>query len=374
MPTISTLLNALDARFPFSRAESWDKTGLQIGDSNALVESVFVAYEITDAVLDAAPDCQCLVVYHPLLFRPLENLDFKNHTARLAARILRANQNLVAVHTALDGAAPPHALGDALAASLGLQNTRVLSPSGHEKLVKIGVMTPSHALEKVADAMWSAGAGSLGFYDQASFQTLGTGTFRPREGARPFEGEIGVRSEVEEVRIEVVAPENLWKSVVAALQTAHPYEEVAFDVTPLLNSEKNQDFGPARIGEIESCSLESFAAHVKNALDPPNLRVVRAVNAIENQTKNEIKRVVCTPGAGASFIGAASRAGADVLVCGDIKHHDALQARALGISLLDVTHAATERATIPLMAHALEALPGLQVRRGTWENPIESLG
>ncbi|PQV63259.1 dinuclear metal center protein, YbgI/SA1388 family [Abditibacterium utsteinense] len=366
MPTIKTLLNALDARFPFSHAESWDKTGLQIGDANSSVDSVFVAYEITDAVLDAAQSFDCLVVYHPLLFRPLENLDFKNHTARLAARILTKNQSLIAVHTALDGAAPPNALGDALAASLGLQNVEVLSPSGSEKLVKIGAMVPPDSLQKIADAMWNAGAGKIGFYDQASFQTEGKGTFRPLDGARPFEGEIGARSEVAEVRLEVIAPESGWKNVVAALQEAHPYEEVAFDVTLLLNSTKNEEFGPARIGEIPACGLKDFAARVQSALSPPNLRVV--------STKNEeIRKVVCTPGAGASFIGAAARAGADVLVCGDIKHHDALQARALGLSLVDVTHAATERATIPLMAGVLETVAGLEVRRGEMQNPFEAI-
>ncbi|MBW3637787.1 MAG: Nif3-like dinuclear metal center hexameric protein, partial [Armatimonadetes bacterium] len=106
MPQISALLRALDARFPFARAESWDKTGLQIGDANTEIASVLVAYEITDVILDAAREGECLAVYHPLLFRPLENLDFKNHTARLAARILERKQSLIAVHTALDGASP----------------------------------------------------------------------------------------------------------------------------------------------------------------------------------------------------------------------------------------------------------------------------
>jgi dinuclear metal center YbgI/SA1388 family protein len=362
MPHISALIHALDARFPFSRAESWDKTGLQIGDAQAEIESVFVAYEITDATLDVARDAQCLVVYHPLLFRPLENLDFKNHTARLAGRILSANQHLIAVHTALDGATPPHALGDALASQLGLQNVRVLKPSGTQKLVKIAVFTPVDAVERVSHAMWAAGAGHIGRYDQASFRSPGAGTFRPLEGANPSVGFIGNLEEAQEMRLEMIAPQERWPAVVAALQKAHPYEEVAFDVFPLLNAEDNQKYGPARIGEIEPQSLDEFAVHVQEALQSPNLRLVRA--------KGEIKKVVCCPGAGASFISAAASAGADCLVCGDLKHHEALQARALGLSLIDVTHAATERATIPLMAEALEAVAGLEVRRGALENPF----
>jgi dinuclear metal center YbgI/SA1388 family protein len=362
MLTVHTLLNAIDARFPFSRAEKWDKTGLQIGDKNAEIQSVFVAYEITDAILDAARGFGCLVVYHPLLFRPLENLDFKNHTARLAARILREKQNLIAVHTALDGAAPPHALGDALAASIGMRNVEVLAPSGSEKLVKISTFVPTNHLETVCEAMWLAGAGKIGLYDEASFRTPGVGTFRPLEGANPFEGKIGERAETSEWKIEVVASENRWKSVVAALQNAHPYEEVSFDVIALLNAEDNQKYGPVRIGDVNSQSLDEFATGIQAALNPPNLRLVRA--------KNEVRKVVCCPGAGATYISAAASAGADVLVCGDIKHHDALQARALGISVIDVTHAATERATISLMASVLEEIEGLEVGRGEMENPF----
>lgn len=362
MPTVSDLLQAIDSRFPFSRAESWDKTGLQIGDAGAAVTGVLVAYEVTDAVLDAARPGDCLVVYHPLLFRPLENLDFKNHTARLAGRILSAGQQLIAVHTALDGAPSPHALGDALAQQLDLKNVRVLKPSGRQKLVKIVVFVPHDHLEAVSSALWDAGAGSIGRYDQASFRTDGTGTFRPLEGADPYSGEVGVRSEESETRLEVIAPEEKWPALVTAMKKAHPYEEVAYDVLPMLNSEDNQAYGPARIGEIEPQDLRDFATLVQNALQSPDIRSVHA--------KTEIKRVVCSPGSGASFIAAAARAGADCLVSGDIKHHDALQAQALGLSILDVTHAATERATIPLMAQALAGLEGIEVRLAEMENPF----
>ncbi len=368
MPTISTILRALDARFPFSRAESWDKIGLQIGDARAEIASVLVAYEITDALLDEAHEGDCLVCYHPLLFRPLENLDFKNHSARLAARVLHAGQSVIAVHSALDGAAPPHALGDALAQSLGLKNVRVLKASGHAKLVKIGVQVPAENLESVRAAAWSAGAGKIGqFYDEASFSLSGRGTFRPLDGANPVVGTVGAREEVAEMRLEIVADEARFAAIVAAMKAAHPYQEMAYDVTALLNRDENQGYGPARIGEIEPCDFDAFAARVGVQLVAPNLRLVRA-----RSRENEIKKVVCSPGAGASFIAAAANAGADVLVCGDIKHHDALQARALGLSIVDVTHAATERATIPLLAAALEDLPGLEVRLGAMQNPIEA--
>ena len=127
--TVADVLKAIDISYPLSRAESWDRVGLQIGDANADVHSALIAHEVTDAVLDEAGEHDALVVYHPLLFRPLENLDFKNHTARLAARCLSLGLNVLAIHSALDNAPQPHALGDHLASSLGLQDAGVLRPT-----------------------------------------------------------------------------------------------------------------------------------------------------------------------------------------------------------------------------------------------------
>lgn len=363
MATVGALLKALDASFPFARAESWDKVGLQAGSRGAEVKSVHVAYEITDAVLDEAAGSQAIVCYHPAIFRPLESLDFANPIAGFLGRILSARQNLICVHTALDGANPPRALGDVLARSLGLSNARVIAPSGKQKLVKIAVFVPPANLEAVSAAAWAAGAGKIGLYEEASFSTRGHGTFRPTEGAQPFTGQVGQRETVDEWRLEVLAPADGWRGVLAAIKKAHPYEEVAYDVYALLNEDGNQEYGPARIGDVTEQSLTDFATLVQNLLEPPSIRLVEAGPLVS--------QIACSPGSGASFIDAAARAGADCLVTGDIKHHDALKARALGLSIIDVTHAATERAAVPLMADALEAVEGLRVvRSGVDSNPF----
>jgi dinuclear metal center YbgI/SA1388 family protein len=358
MPTIQQLISAIDAVFPLSRAESWDKTGLQIGDGAAEVRRAVIAHEVTSATLEAARGAGALVVYHPLIFRPLETLDFQNHTARLAGACVAQGLNVIAVHTALDNAPPlavkpPGALGDALARELGLRGVNVLSAAGREALCKIVVFTPPEALEKVSEAMWQTGAGEIGFYDEASFRTRGTGTFRPLPGAEPYSGTMGVREEADEWRLEVIAPEARRESVVAAMMKAHPYEEVAYDVYALKNA--IHPYGAARVGTIDKpLPLEEFAAQVQSRLQAPNVRIVRGA-------KDAISRVACSPGSGASFIDAAVRAGCDALVTGDIKHHDALKAQALGLTVIDATHTATERGAVPLMADVLRGLPGLQV-------------
>ena len=93
---------------------------------------------------------------------------------------------------------------------------------------------PREALDKVRGALFEAGAGRIGKYDHCSWYAAGTGTFLPREGAAPAVGKLGREQRVSELRLETVFPEELQEEVLAALRNAHPYEEPAFDVYPLL--------------------------------------------------------------------------------------------------------------------------------------------
>jgi hypothetical protein len=269
--------------------------------------------------------------------------------------------NIIALHTALDHAPQPHALGDKLAQSLGLQDVRVLQPDGHDALVKIVVFVPDENLRTVQDAMWEAGAGQIGNYDCASFRSSGTGTFRPNEQANPHIGKQGELEQVEEWRLEVIAPQSSQNQIVAAMKAAHPYEEVAYDVIALQN--RGEGYGAARVGTLpQPLSLRDYATLVEQGLQPPSVRLVEG--------KSQVQKIACVPGSGASYITAAVRAGCDCLVTGDIKHHDALQAKASNLSIIDVTHTATERATIGMLAAALEKLDVEVVRSRVETNPF----
>ena len=365
MLSVQTLHDALDARFPFSRAESWDKTGLLVGDFSSPVQRVLVAYEVTDAALDAAQahECEAVVAYHPLIFRPLEKLDFSDRTAQLCARLIREGRHLICVHTALDCASPPNALGDALARRLGLEDAQVWKPSEFQKLVKIVVFVPTQAVEEVCEALWQAGAGRIGNYDQASFGTPGTGTFRPLQGAHPRVGQLEERSVTSETRVEVIAPREKWKPIVEAMKTAHPYEEVAYDVIALENAAANQSFGPLRLQRLDlPTPLKSWIERAKTRLNVSHVRVASP------DEESEFSFVACSPGSGASFISSLPRS--TIFVSGDFKHHDALLARSRGVALIDVTHAATETAAVELMAGALEPLADLEIVRDEMRNPF----
>jgi hypothetical protein len=99
---------------------------------------------------------------------------------------------------------------------------------------KLVVFVPPDALDAVRDAIFAAGAGRIGNYERCSWYTEGTGTFLPGAGSDPVVGERGREERVPELRLEAVFPEERQDDVVSALRGAHPYEEPAFDVMPLL--------------------------------------------------------------------------------------------------------------------------------------------
>lgn len=103
------------------------------------------------------------------------------------------------------------------------------------KQVKIVVFVPKTHTDVVRQAMGNAGAGKIGNYSHCSYSSDGVGRYKPLDGAKPFIGAVGKSEEVAEERIEFVCDKSKVKEVVAAMRKVHPYEEVAFDIYPLLS-------------------------------------------------------------------------------------------------------------------------------------------
>ncbi|MGB9793156.1 MAG: YqfO family protein, partial [Thermacetogeniaceae bacterium] len=191
-----------------------------------------------------------------------------------------------------------------------------------------------------------AGAGWIGKYSECTFQLSGTGTFRPLVGTSPFIGKIGELERVSETRLETIVPESKVDVVVRAMLGSHPYEEVAYDLYPLKNPGKRFGFG--RVGKLpQPMTLGSFAERVKESLGQKAVRVV-------GQLERMVSRVAVCGGSGAALLHQAIRSKADVYVTGDVRHHDALNALAQGIALIDAGHHGTERVIVSVIADYLK--------------------
>jgi len=342
---IQDLLGLVNTLYPPSLAEEWDNVGLQAGDPVAVVSRVLVCLDPSEKALEAAraADAQALFSHHPLIFKPLRNLTPVGETGRVLFRALRDEIAVLCAHTNLDRA--PGGLNDWLAQMLGVDDAEPLLAAAGGDLVKLAVFVPVGYEGAVSDGLFAGGAGHIGAYDQCSFRSAGIGTFRPGEQADPFLGEAGRTEKAHEVRIETILPRERLGRVVEKMIKAHPYEEVAYDIYPLHN--RRPEVGLGRIGRLDGkISLAEFAERVKAALAVPALRLV-------GDGDRPVGKVALCGGSGASLIGEAARRGADVLVTGDVKYHEARNAESQGLALIDAGHFATERLMVAGLAEAL---------------------
>lgn len=342
---IHDLVGLLNALYSPALAEDWDNVGLQVGDPRAQVSKVLVCLDPSEKALQTAVDlgAQALLCHHPLIFKPLRNLTPGDEVGRILFAAVQQNIAIIAAHTNLDRAS--NGLNDWLAAALGLSECRPLL-GGDDQLVKLVVYVPAGYEGQVAEALFKAGAGEVGNYDNCSFRSEGLGTFRAKDGCSPFIGQVGERSSVRELRLETVVPKELLNRVVERMVRAHPYEEVAYDLIPLDNRRK--EIGLGRIGRLAQVTpLASFAAEVKKTLQVEALRIV-------GDGQGPVKKVAVCGGSGASLLKEAVRQGADVLVTGDVKYHEARNAASLGLALVDAGHFATERLMADRLAKTME--------------------
>ncbi len=341
MTSVADISQYLDKLAPEALAEPWDNVGLQVGLEGLEVERLLVCLDVTDAVLKEAisKNCQLIVAHHPLFFREVTGVTGATSTGRLAMLAIENGLAVYVAHTNLDKAAG--GISDSLASSLGLVDVKVLSSQDH--LLKLVVFVPQDVLERVKKALGNAGAGTIGLYSHCSFGVAGNGSFRPLAGAHPSLGNVGRDNQVDEVRLEVEVRKTDLRKVSEAMIAAHPYEEVAYDIYELKNSDWSTGLG--RIGNLKKeIGFDDFVKTCKNQISGR----IRVSGFVER-----VKRVAVCGGSGSSLINVAAGVGADVMVTGDIKYHDALSARDLGLALVDGGHDATEFAGILSLSERL---------------------
>ena len=331
---LSEVVKKIKERLPIELVADQDNVGLISGDLDDDCGKMTVAYELNGDVLEEAANSgsNLIVTYHTPLYRPTRSFTTSNSSPDCLFQATRRSINVFTVHTALD--VVRDGMNFDLASRLGLKNIRYLSPLT-DTLRKIVVFVPQDHIDKVRSAMSKNGAGVIGNYSECAFASEGEGSFLPGEGSVPYVGTPGKPERTSEQRLEMVVDKVSLGRVVQAMLKAHPYEEVAYDVYPILNTSSNFGFGA--IGELEEeVPAEKFLERVKNVLGQPFLKISRLSDA-------KIKRVAVCAGSGVPFYKDAVREGADIFITGDVKHHDFRESRTRPTVLADATHHGTER-------------------------------
>ncbi|MEJ5945681.1 Nif3-like dinuclear metal center hexameric protein, partial [Pseudokineococcus basanitobsidens] len=337
---LADLLEVLERRYPAASAEEWDAVGLVCGDPTRLVRSVLLAVDPVAEVVDEAVELgvDLVLVHHPLLLRPVRSVRADDPKGAVVHRLVRAGIALHVLHTNADSARP--GVSDALARVIGLDDLQPLSAAPAAPVDKHVVFVPEGDAERLVDAMSAAGAGEIGEYSRCAFTGTGTQTFTPGERAHPAVGTPGERHTGSEARVEMVAPRHLRERVLAAVRSAHPYEEPALDVLELAPWSSPRGLG--RVGTLDKpLTVEALAGVVAAALPYTHhgVRVAGDPSAL-------VRRVAVCGGSGDSLFDAVRASGADAYVTADLRHHPVseLRERARGGAphVLDVSHWASE--------------------------------
>lgn len=334
----------LESIAPLALQESYDNSGLIVGNENNPVTGILITLDSTEAVIQEAIDknCNLVIAHHPIVFSGLKKITGKNYIERTVIKAIQHDVAIYAAHTNMDNIAG--GVNEMIAQKLELENVRVLAPKG-SSLKKLVTYCPLEKADAVREALFHAGAGHIGNYDSCSFNLEGTGTFRASAMAQPYVGEIGALHTEKEIRIETVYPFYLEKSILSALFKAHPYEEVAYDIYVLDN--KNALVGSGAIGELKAAMpIQDFLKMIKNVFHAGAIRYTRPVTDM-------VKTIAVCGGSGSFLLSDAIKSGADVFVTADFKYHQFFDAEDK-IVIADTGHFENEQFTKELFYEFLK--------------------
>jgi len=343
MATIKEVVTYLESFAPLSLQESYDNAGLIVGDYQNDVKGILISLDCTEDIISEAISnkCNLVISHHPVIFNGIKKLNGKTFVERTVIKAIKNEIAIYAIHTNLDNVLD--GVNRKIGEKLGLKNLRILSPKKNQ-LRKLVTFCPDEQAEKVRSALFEAGCGNIGRYDECSFNVQGTGTFRALEGANPFVGKKGIRHSEQETRIECVFQAHLEGQILKALFSSHPYETVAYDIYALENY--NQDKGSGMIGELtEEVEEKEFLKNLKSAMQTQCIRHTALLN-------KKVKKVAICGGSGSFLLEDAIKSGADFFVTADYKYHQFFDADKR-IVIADIGHYESEQFTSELLKELL---------------------
>ena len=360
--TVKEVVSEIEKKISIQKAEDFDNVGLLCGNPQREVTGILVCHDALENVIDEAIEkkLNLVVTFHPIIFSGLKSITGKNYVERAVLKAIENKIAIYALHTAFDN--DYFGVNFRICEELDLQNQKILMPKT-QNLKKLEVYVPGEYAEVVKNALFDAGAGNIGFYDECSFAVQGKGTFRPIEGSNPFSGTRNIREDADEQMVSVIFEHFKQHQVITAMKDAHPYEEVAYQIITLEN--QNQYSGLGRFGDLKTEMDElDFLKLVKEKFD---LKIIRHSPLLNKK----IKRVGVLGGSGASGIKAALSQNCDVYLTGDVKYHEFFQTEGKML-ICDIGHFESEQfVTQQLIEILSEIFPKFAVSKSVENtNPV----
>lgn len=341
---IRDITNLLEELAPIRLQENYDNCGLLTGSKSTHATGALITLDVTEATIDEAIEqhCNLIIAHHPLIFSGLKKLSGNTWVERTLIKAIKNDIAIYAIHTNLDNVY--EGVNKMIAQKIGLKDGRILQTK-KGLLKKIVCFCPADKADVVRDALFSAGAGSIGNYEHCSFNSTGEGTFKGNEKSNPYVGIPGQLHRENEVKIESIFPAYSEAQVLTSLMLAHPYEEVAYDVIPLDNHWAK--VGSGYIGLLnEAMDEKDFLAHLKKVFHCGSIRHTAL-------SGKKIKKVALCGGSGSFLLQDAIINHADIFVTADFKYHQFFDADNQ-IVIADIGHYESEQFTKELIFNEIQ--------------------
>lgn len=322
---VNSLMKTLDEIAPFKDSESWDNTGLLAGDRNREVTGVLTTLDCHPKTVDEAIEnnLNVIIAHHPVIFPKISSVT-EEGIGTVIRKLIKNDINLIAMHTNLDH--QPLGVSHMIAEKLGYTETKTLI--NHEDFYKkLRINIPEEDVEQLKNDLSKAGVGVQGEYSECFFEYPVKGQFRPGEGADPHIGQDNELEHVDEYIVEAIFEASHEQKVVEALIKSHPYEEPAYDILSLY---KPGDKGLGVSFEFGG-PLEDLISLIEEKSGLEMVNVVRG-------NDHPVRKVAVIGGSGMSYIDQAFNGDVDVLITGDVKYHEAYDARLIGRNIIDTGH------------------------------------
>ena len=361
--SVAEVIAYLESIAPPCYQDSYDNSGLQVGEVNKTVTKGLVCLDLTPAVMREAVEigANLIITHHPLLFNPLKKIMGESVCEKMVIEAVKNDITVYAMHTNLDNVLG--GVNSAFAKKLKLQNVRVLRQNSH-MLFKLITFVPVRHADHLRETLFHAGAGHIGNYKNCSYNIEGVGSFQANAHAHPFVGSKNKLHYEPETRIEVVVPIHLKNRVINALKAAHPYEVPVYDLVLLENFAEN--VGSGMIGELETEMSEvNFLQFLKKQMKLLCIRHSRGKQKM-------VKKVAICGGSGAFLIPDAIKEQADVFISSELKHNHFIDYQP-SILLADIGHFESEIETKFLISAFLSKKFSIFVNSEAECNPIAYL-
>lgn len=345
---IKDIIAEVEKIAPPALALDWDNVGLLVGDSGRVVKSILMTIDVTKAVIAEAKKnkAELILSYHPAIWAGLKSITAAG-PGSIVYDLVRSDIALYSMHTSID--IVPGGVNDALAEMIGIINAApigdyVSNPA--DENFKLIVFVPVDAVNGVSDAVFAAGAGSIGNYSNCGFTSGGLGSFKPLKGSHPSVGRRDKLEKVPEIKFETIVSAGRIRTVIDAMLKAHPYEVPAYDVVKL--ADVHNKYGLGRMGSLaKPTRLSEIFERIRKTTGAE-------VAGIIGRERRLIRTAAVCAGSCGKIINNVIAAGCDLYVTGELKHHQALAAREAGMTAICLNHTVSERFILKKLAKNLQ--------------------